>query len=214
MLGTKIYINAAGIRGGKRRDGCVYFGLCYEPEYTYNDYNFPAEELGVGKRHMLIKFIETERKYFLKDLSDGTGTFIKIIKPLKLINNYIISFGDSHFTVFINGNQIAIKFLEGIRANEKRIFSYSDLPVTIGRYAGSTIIMDCINLSKHHCRIIGINDEFYIVDGDGKRGSTNGTWLYAENDYAIEAGTVFKAGQSLFLCELTEPTGASTACNV
>ncbi len=47
--------------------------------------------------------------------------------------------------------------------------------------------------------------DFYIVDGDGKKPSTNGTWLFAENDYEIESGTVFKAGQSLFLCEIKEP---------
>jgi hypothetical protein len=69
---------------------------------------------------MVIKFSETNKKYYIKDLSDGTGTFIKIEKLLKLATNYIISFGDSHMTVFIDGSQITIKFLEGIRANEKR----------------------------------------------------------------------------------------------
>ena len=86
----------------------------------YNDYNFPQEELGVGKRHMVIKFSEANKKYYVKDLSDGTGTFIKIEKPLKLITNYIISFGDSHMTVLVDTGQITLKFLEGIRANEKR----------------------------------------------------------------------------------------------
>jgi hypothetical protein len=69
---------------------------------------------------MVIKFSESTKKYYIKDLSDGTGTFIKIEKPLKIISNYIISFGDSHMTVLIDGGIITIKFLEGIRANEKR----------------------------------------------------------------------------------------------
>lgn len=176
-----------------------------QSDYVYNDFNFPIEELGVGKRHMVIKYSESNRKYYLRDLSDGTGTFVKITKPLKLASNYIISFGDTHFTVYIDGTQIIVKFLEGIRANEKRMFTYNELPITIGRYEGSTIVMNCINLSKYHCRIIGVHDEFYLVDGDGKRTSTNGTWLYAENNYEIESGTVFKAGQSLFVAEVSEP---------
>ena len=49
-----------------------------------------------------------------------------------------------------------------------------------------------------------MHDEFYLVDGDGKRGSTNGTWLYAENNYELETGTIFKAGQSLFLVDIIE----------
>ena len=121
-----ININATGIVGGKRSDGCTYFGqsdnvyLIEQADYVYNDYNFPPEELGVGKRHMVIKFSEASKAYYIKDLSDGTGTFIKIVKPLKLVSNYIISFGDSHMTALIDGGVITIKFLEGIRANEKR----------------------------------------------------------------------------------------------
>lgn len=204
LIGQVIQINAMGMVGGKRKDSCTYFGQCNSSDGVYNDFNFPAEELGVGKRHMMIKYSESSRKYCLKDLSDGTGTFVKINKPLKLVSNYIISFGDSHFTVVIDGSQITLKFLEGIRANEKRIFTLSDLPVTIGRHEGSTIVMNCVNLSKYHCRIIGLHDEFYLVDGDGKKGSTNGTWLYAENNYELEAGTIFKAGQSLFLVDIIE----------
>ena len=43
-----------------------------------------------------------------------------------------------------------------------------------------------------------MENECYIVDGDGTNGSTNGTWIFAERDYPLENGTVFKAGQSLF----------------
>ena len=43
-----------------------------------------------------------------------------------------------------------------------------------------------------------MHDEYYLVDGEGTKPSTNGTWLFAENDYELENGTVFKAGQSLF----------------
>ena len=69
---------------------------------------------------MMIKYNDTNNKYYIKDLADGTGTFIKIIKPLKLLNGYIVSFGDTHITILFEDDKLIIKFLEGIRANEKR----------------------------------------------------------------------------------------------
>ena len=119
MQGTVIEINAAGIAGGTRSDGVTYFGQCSDNEYIHNDYNFPMDELGVGKRHMMIKY-ETNNKYYIKDLADGTGTFIKITKQIKLESGYLLSFGESHMTILIESHNIIIKFLEGMRANEKR----------------------------------------------------------------------------------------------
>ena len=92
----------------------------YKGDHVYNDYNFPYDEIGIGKRHFLIKFDDPSKSYFLKDLGEGTGTFIKLETPLKLVSGYIISFGDSHMTILIDEKKIVLKFLEGIRANEKR----------------------------------------------------------------------------------------------
>jgi len=62
--------------------------------------------------------------------------------------------------------------------------------------------MNSSNMSSKHCKIIIINDDYYLIDGDGTKPSTNGTWLFVENDYELENGTIFKAGQSLFIVEL------------
>jgi len=48
---------------------------------------------------MIIKYSIAEKRYFLRDLGEGSGTFVKIQTPLRLKNGYIISFGDSHMTV-------------------------------------------------------------------------------------------------------------------
>ena len=49
---------------------------------------------------MIIKYNLTDKRYYLRDLGDGSGTFVKIEEPpLVLKNGYIISFGDSHMTV-------------------------------------------------------------------------------------------------------------------
>ena len=37
-----------------------------------------------------------------------------------------------------------------------------------------------------------------LRDGDGKKPSTNGTWLFVDELFKIYDGMVFKAGQTLF----------------
>lgn len=56
---------------------------------------------GIGKRHMVIKYNTIDRKYYLRDLGDGSGTFVRIenTRDLILKHGFIISFGDSHMCV-------------------------------------------------------------------------------------------------------------------
>jgi len=91
---------------GKRvkSDGCVIIGSLGQKEGNsegpVNDFTICYEENGgPSKRHMIIKYSIVDKKYFLRDLGEGSGTFVKIESPLLLKNGYIISFGDSHMTV-------------------------------------------------------------------------------------------------------------------
>ena len=43
-----------------------------------------------------------------------------------------------------------------------------------------------------------------IRDGDGEKGSTNGTWLYAEEEVKIEPGSMIKAGASIFKINMAQ----------
>ena len=118
-----------------------------------NDYNFPEGETGIGNRHFYIRYSFEEKKYYLKDLSDGSGTFIKIQCPLQLATGYIISFGDNHMTMSIDDKkQLTVKFLEGIRTNEKYTYAPSQMPITMGRLVNNTIVVNSISISKRHCK--------------------------------------------------------------
>ena len=48
---------------------------------------------------MIIKYNMSDQRYYMRDLGDGSGTFVRIDIPLVLKNGYIISYGDSHMTV-------------------------------------------------------------------------------------------------------------------
>ena len=53
-------------------------------------------------------------------------------------------------------------------------------------------------MSRHQCKIDFINDKWMVRDGDGENPSTNGTWLFAEEELKLETETLIKAGQSIF----------------
>ena len=56
---------------------------------------------GIGKRHLVIKYSENDRRYYLRDLGDGSGTFVRVdnSKDLILKQGFIVSYGDSHMVV-------------------------------------------------------------------------------------------------------------------
>ena len=102
--GTVLIINVKGLAGSTRqvKDGCAYFGTdAVQGQYQTNDYVVPSEERGFGKRHFVIKYMDDKSNYFLKDLDDGTGTFVKVYPKIILKNNTIISFGNIHFAVVL-----------------------------------------------------------------------------------------------------------------
>lgn len=51
---------------------------------------------------------------------------------------------------------------------------------------------------KRTIRVEYISDKWYICDGDGRKPSTNGTWIFAETATKIYDGMLFKAGHLLF----------------
>jgi len=52
--------------------------------------------------------------------------------------------------------------------------------------------------SIHTRRLEYISGKWYLSDGTGLKGSTNGTWIFMEDPMKVIDGMVFKAGQLLF----------------
>mmetsp|Transcript_334 Transcript_334/g.354 ORF Transcript_334/g.354 Transcript_334/m.354 type:complete len:247 (+) Transcript_334:6-746(+) len=157
--GTVININAGGCINSlrKKQDSHTYIGSALEDSTgVLNDLAILEEEKGMGKMHLVITFNPTVKKYSIKDLGQGTGTFVRIDNPLKLKENYIISFGESHMAIqFLDPNEdsIVLKFLEGPKQGETYTFSKEDPAVLIGRMVDCRIRFDDFNMSRYQSKI-------------------------------------------------------------
>jgi hypothetical protein len=79
-------INACGLMGSQRNksDGCTLIGsLERGPDgEILNDFVIPTTTVGIGKRHMMIRYNIQNKSYYIRDLGDGSGTFVKLEIPL------------------------------------------------------------------------------------------------------------------------------------
>lgn len=74
----------------------------------------------------------------------------------------------------------------------------------IGRSKDSDIIIEDDFLSKINCFLYNNNSNWNIQDGD-QNGikSTNGTWLYASEDFEIFDDMVFRSNKYNFYCKFS-----------
>lgn len=125
--GSKFKIFPSGLKTGKRvvKDGCVYAGSIEKHgELLINDILLPKEEKGIGKRHFMIQYNKgphylDKTRYFIKDMGEGLGTFIRIKSPVKFSSSFIFSFGDSHMITKIENSFLTLKFIEGPKTDHK-----------------------------------------------------------------------------------------------
>jgi len=72
--------------GSKRNksDGCTIIGSqeASANGEVFNDFVISQMDTGIGKRHMVIKYNLDNKQYYLRDLGDGSGTFVRLDIPL------------------------------------------------------------------------------------------------------------------------------------
>lgn len=70
--------------------------------------------------------------------------------------------------------------------------------MVIGRTPNCDIRIEDKLLSKMQATIRNEQGEWVLYDGSQGRESTNGTWLYLNEDCEIEDGMIFKSNQTFF----------------
>ena len=167
MVGSLLNINAQGLMGSRRnkKDGCTILGSQEQNPKTFefmNDFVIPNLQLpseiepeaatpsnpgaGIGLRHMVIKYNLDTKQYYMRDLGDGSGTFIRVdnTKDLILKHGFIISFGDSHMVAQFSSDiidpsnqevvqKVTLKFLDGPKIDKEFSFTEYEKTIKIGR---------------------------------------------------------------------------------
>mmetsp|Transcript_21564 Transcript_21564/g.33214 ORF Transcript_21564/g.33214 Transcript_21564/m.33214 type:complete len:96 (-) Transcript_21564:581-868(-) len=65
---------------------------------TKNDIVLKNDET-IGRSHFRIRYCPLKNKFLLKDMGDGSGTFIRIEEPTILSSGTVICIGESHIIV-------------------------------------------------------------------------------------------------------------------
>jgi hypothetical protein len=218
-IGLQLHIDQYGLKNSIRneKDGITYFGFQTEEDLTSNPYidyllgpkDQEYDEQFIGK-HFQIRFDRDTKKYYIKDLGNGFGTFIKLINELKLKDNLLINIGETYMVFsFINENEnhLMIKIFTGDeQCNTYTFNSENQTCVIIGRDSSlCDVIIEDKMLSRIHCYINykeNNNDKgWFIKDGDTKgKKSTNYTWFYSAEETLIYDKMIFKTNHNLFKC--------------
>lgn len=158
----------------------------------------------VSRYHAQV--IHRDSNFYLVDIGSTTGTFVKITEPLELKEDMIIEIGSYQFMI----KKVHISEEEGFEARressfveffiyeapediEDKKFKLIDND-SIGRKNTSTLSFnDDLHMSNLHCKIILINDKFFLED----IASTNGTWLRLSEE-SIESSEVVLTHQMIF----------------
>ena len=218
-IGLQLHIDEFGLKNSIRNkgDGITYFGFQTEDSLNtepYIDYllgpkDQEYDEQFIGK-HFQIRFDNETKKYFIKDLGNGFGTFIKLINEEKIKDNLLINIGETYIVFSFNNdneNELTIKLFTGDEQRNSYSFNCDNHKcIIIGRDSSlCDVIIDDKMLSRVHCCINYKEKEnekgWYIKDGNlqGKK-STNDTWFYSAEETLIYDKMIFKTNHNLFKC--------------
>ena len=209
-------------------DGIVLFGYDTDKETEtnsnskINDFIFPINNLDKSKNgydfpNFAIYFDIKDENYYIKDLNTGVGALMKV-KKYKIENNTLINVGTNYLVIQFDKDDLIIKIFnntllqtdnvngENCSSQKFKIDKTKNIMITIGRSQKCDVCIDDMMLSKtQSCIEYNVEDDnFYLYDGNSKKESTNGTWVYIINPIQITNNFLFKAEHTLFVANLTK----------
>jgi hypothetical protein len=216
-------IDPFGLKSSLRypKDGYTYFGYVNSRNSTLNikldflinplegDEN---EERFIGQ-HFYIRFNPYDLSYYIKDLGQGYGTFMKLTKEIKLVNDLLINIGESYLVSSCEGDDIndiiTIKiFNRNGNYNPVILNHILKKKFYLGRCTECDGVIDDPLLSSIHCTMYYKDNEgWFLKDGkdtssekEESKQSTNGTWVFISEEEKIYDKMQFKENKNLFEC--------------
>ena len=99
---------------------------------------------------------------------------------------------------------LTIEVIYGEKQRRKMTFdSRKKQIIRIGRIKNEETDFVCEDndVSRRQCMIIFEDNNWFIVDGNGKTPSSNGTWFYPEKYFNIDNNIQIRIGTTLFECQ-------------
>ena len=207
--GTKLKINSDGLTKGSQRnanDGITYFGYTegndktvdylLPPKFTQGGFKSSEDDKCIG-RYFQISYNTITKGYYLRDLGNGLGTFIKIKDSMSLKDNSLINIGDSYLVITFDppiektegndegtiesryqgiGRRLIVTLYDEKKENQKKSYSFvpSGKIIRIGRRKhGNDIELEDSLVSKVNSNIQYHDKEGWIIrDGNEIRTPT------------------------------------------
>ena len=180
-----------------------------------NDCDYILNDANVAPKQFFIFYNPSTSKYNALDNLSGTGLFVKILRPIEIFREMIVSFCADHMYLQVikkenNTKDIKIKFLQGKNINHYVFNSEKQKSITIGRGNKCTIKYDSDSVSKIHCTIAYENDNWVLYDGSlnanhQQKKSTNGLWLLCNVAVELEDKMILTTGVYKIKVDVIEP---------
>ncbi len=197
------------------RDGYVYFGAKKRAKGSghfkgpvINDFVIPVRDKDKPPgRHFQIRYDSMANAYFARNLGLGLGLFLKLDRVMRLTEPCLIHIGESYLFLMVVPRPPALPRLRltlygGVSTGQVLYFEPEDYGVSslyIGRDQSCGISIEDTLVSKVQTTIRH-REGWEVLDGNGDSGrpSTNGTWLYVQEDTELRGNMILKVGQTLF----------------
>ena len=117
-----------------------------------NDFVMPAQATeNLRGRHYLVYYNLEKDTYWLRDLGNGFGIFVRLNFPLQLKDNMLINIGESFIVVNISSNEITLKLFSGSIAGD--VYKFNGGKVTVGRSVLAGLRVEDSLMSKIQCEL-------------------------------------------------------------
>ena len=161
--------------------------------------------------YLKIRYDFLSHKYYLKDMGNSFGTYIKIDNAI-IKEKAVINIGNTYmafsYNIYLNNQNnccskkyLFLKIINDNKEYEPIVLEENKNSYFIGRSKNSDIQIDDVCLSKINCTLYYEDNIWKIQDGErfGNK-STNGTWILASEDIEILDKMIFKSNKYNFYC--------------
>ena len=225
LLSKEIKINPGGLdancqfgngNGSKLKNGLVLFGPTNSKSINV-PLNFNSDELSQYEKFPYlfgVFFVKETQAYYIQPyLGDGTYNRLLFVKlyggqELVLSNKEVINIGGGIFQInIIDNSSIAITVVSIINDSgvsetvlTKRTFDgETTSQISFGRDESCTFAFpNNKNFSRKQAIIFYRNGRWVIKDGNGTRGSTNGSWILGIHPFRISENLIVEILSSKF----------------